>query len=213
MNKKPRTGAQELAWEAVDQALWGAASTRPERARRFAATMDARGDGLTRERSLGGHLKRLRSEKGLTPTQAATQTGVAPPRWRNWEANRWIPNDGELLQVARLLGKERVRELWLLRRHAPRVHLARVLDTRPTLQVARSSGEPPARLDAQTLWRLKVQNLDEQIRRGLVRMLWEQGKASDEEALAAELERASRLPGPQQEGWIRQVARRVELDA
>lgn len=199
MKSKPRTRAQEMAWEAVDQALLGSGS-RGQRAERFFALIERRAS--PKEPTLGEELKKRRQALKLTPVKAADRAAVPAARWRLWEANLGLPTQDELAGVTRALGEER---LWLLWRKAPRVVLGRVLDTRPTLKVARRSGEPQP-LTAREHWRLAVVNLDPQLRAALERHVRASGGAQpDEETLAALLESASALTGSRKELWVREI--------
>lgn len=199
MKSKPKSKAEEMAWEAVDQALLGS-GTRQERADRFFALLERK--AAAKEPTLGEELKRRRQALKLTPVKAAERASVPAARWRLWEANLGLPTRDELAGLSRAVGEER---LWVLWRRAPRVVLGRVLDARPTLKVARTSGQVQP-VSAREHWRLAVVDLDPQIRAALEAYLRKsEGGEPDEERLAALLETAAGLTGRAKELWIREM--------
>lgn len=201
--KKPGTRAEEMAWEAVDQALLGA-GTREERAGRLFRMLEQRVGPVEKEPTLGEELKRRRQALKLTPIKAAGKASVPAARWRLWEANLGVPTRDELSSLSRTLGPDGLLLLW---RKAPRVVLGQVLDTRPTLKVARSSGERPLPSPREH-WRLAVANLDPQVRQALERHVREtRGQEPGEELLAELLETASTWSWGKKDLWIRDVLR------
>lgn len=203
MRKKLKTQAEVMAWEAVDEALLGA-GTREERAGRFFAMLEHVRGPARKEPTLGEELKRRRQAMQLTPTKAAGKAAVPAARWRLWEANLGVPTRDELAHVSRAVGTDGLLTLW---RRAPRVVLGQVLDTRPTLKAARSSGERPA-VSVKEHWRLAVENLDPQVRAALERHArGRTGQDPTGEELAGLLETASTWSRARKDTWIREVLR------
>lgn len=202
--KDKMTPLEERAWEAVDQAIFGEKTTRPERMDMLRGMLTSRREA-PKELTLGEELKRRRQALKLTPTRMAGKVSVAPDRWRLWEANQAVPTQAELARVSQQLGPAK---LWQLRRRAPRVVLGRLLDTRPTLKVARSSGEA-REASPREHWQLAVVNLDPLVRLALERHLAAQGQEPSEEALAAALETASAWSWGEQDVWVRSVVSRL----
>lgn len=199
-SRKPRTRAEEKAWEAVDRALLGP-GTRQEQADRFFAMLEHQLGPVHKEATLGEELKRRRQELKLTPVKAAGMVSVPAARWRAWEANRGVPTHQELAGVARVMGSDGLTVLWS---KAPRIVLGQVLDARPQRRVARTSGEQ-APVSRQEHWRLAVVNLEPVVREGLERFVRSQGQEPTEESLAALLEQVSTWSWFERDRWIREV--------
>lgn len=199
--------SEEMAWRALDRAIFGDQNPAEVFNQMMEWKMKKDREEAEREPSLGAELKRLRKALGVTPTAAARQSGLAPEAWRNWEADCWIPTVEELGRAGEVVGRDSARKLVALRSRAPRVLLRRVLE-QPLRKVARESGEPGQTKD---FWRVRVENLDPLVRKGLARYLEDEGIAPTPEAMANALEEASQLPLAQQEGWVQCVAGRVRL--
>lgn len=195
---------ERALWEAVDRAVF---SSEDPRAAFLESTRN-----LELKGQCGQLLKSLRRRAQKTPTEAATEAGVEPGRWRGWEANAALMSSAELARVCRVLGVDGSQRRQLLKEHrrAPVAYFERVFRgwERSSRRVARSTESPSS---AEAVETTVLEQLDPAARHAL--STWFSlrcGKPAGEEDLAAALRAAKGMSTDERRRWVEEVVEHLE---
>lgn len=195
---------ERALWEAVDLIVFGGKEPKTqflEATRNFEPRANC-----------GQLLKSLRRRAQKTPTEAAREAGVAPGRWRHWEANTALLSQDELSRVCSVLAVTESDRRELLREHrrAPAVYFERIFRgwERSSKRVARSADEHAS---GQATGENVLEQLEPAVLSGLSSLLFSRfGKAATREELVQALDHARALTPENRRAWIAEVVEFLE---